>query len=121
MGWALKRRQDTGWWNVRSLLMNGWTAARLEVARRDDDLLIAYASLSGAAATSGNFLTLPPGWVTPASMTQIPTPTGMARLYVSAGRTMELPTAIPVSGVAMLVSVPLLDPAMPTVMPGVKV
>ena len=55
---------DTGWRDVTSLLVNGWTGAAGSVLalRTADAVHISFEALSGAAATAGTALTLPVGY-----------------------------------------------------------
>ena len=55
---------DTGWRDITSLLVNGWTGAAGSVLalRTADAVHVSFEALSGAAATAGTALTLPVGY-----------------------------------------------------------
>ena len=47
---------DTDWRNVTGALVNGWTADRVEVRRKDDRTILRFANLDGSAATDSYFV-----------------------------------------------------------------
>lgn len=58
--WAELNRlsKDTGWRNITSLLINGWTATHIMVRRTIDRVYWEFRNLNGSAATSATFLDL---------------------------------------------------------------
>lgn len=52
---------DTGWRDISALLVNGWTGT-VRIRRTLYDVTLQIVTLSGAAATSGTFLTAPAGF-----------------------------------------------------------
>lgn len=53
---------DTGWRDVTTSLINGWTASAFLIKRVQDTLLVDFLSLNGSAATSSILCNLPAGF-----------------------------------------------------------
>lgn len=55
--------RDTGWRDVSSLLLNGFTVGTLlRIRRKDDRVQLMFRGLNGSAATSTQFLAVPTGF-----------------------------------------------------------
>ena len=83
-GWAVVEG-DTGWRDMRSLLVNGWTATRLSIRRLDKNLLVLGKGLNGSAATSNQVLALPLGFQTDTSQQPLQSVSGTAWMVYSTG------------------------------------
>lgn len=53
---------DTGWVDIRSSLINGWTATTMRVRRMGNKTLLRFTGLNATAATSDNFIVIPYGY-----------------------------------------------------------
>ncbi|NQD42708.1 hypothetical protein [Glutamicibacter halophytocola] len=57
--------QDTGRRDVKSLLINGWTAASVEIQRSNGRCYLRIGALNGSSATSSRFMDMPAGFQPP--------------------------------------------------------
>lgn len=57
--------RDTGRRDMATLLINGWTAANIEIQRQNGRCYLRFAGLDGSAATSSRFMEVPAGFQPP--------------------------------------------------------
>ena len=56
---------DTGWVDIQSEILNGWTASAMMVRRRGNTTRVRFTNLNSSAATSNYFVRIPAGYMEP--------------------------------------------------------
>ena len=79
-GWRVEYG-DTGWRNVTSLLINGWTAERVLLRRCRNTVSLSTLGLSAADATSGMLISLPSSFHNPKTYITMTIPDGIRYAY----------------------------------------
>ncbi|AZF98466.1 hypothetical protein SEA_BEETHOVEN_2 [Arthrobacter phage Beethoven] len=117
---------DTGWRDISSMLVNGWTASSLYLRRYGDRVTLKAFNLDGAAA-AGNptMFTVPLGFRTPHGSSYFPvytTATNVSTMLVSNGGTFSAPGGVTRYGASAYteVSYSTID-SWPSVLPGAAV
>jgi hypothetical protein len=112
---------DTGWRNVSTLLINGWTSNQVNIRRVNSTVFLSVWGLGGSPSASG-FYPIPagfgPGLGLPYGVVGVDGPNNLALAHVSAGNFAVLPSQI-VGGASVsgYVNYSTVD-TWPTVLPG---
>lgn len=116
--------RDTGRRNVASLLINGWTAATVQLRRADDRCYLYIAGLNGSAATNSRFMEVPAGFQPPivieTQMQRNSSGSNVQGITVSLSGGFTIPTGTVLGSVAREISWPT-EAAFPTSLPGTEV
>lgn len=111
---------DTDWRNVTGALVNGWTADRVEVRRKDDRTILRFTNLNGSAATDSYFVHGMKGFF--AGRQNLPVNVGAAMHFLwinPAGTSLSLTTSTPPSTITTTATQYVGDLTWPTVYPGI--
>lgn len=111
---------DTDWRNVTGALVNGWTADRVEVRRKDDRTILRFTNLNGSAATDSYFVHGMRGFFAGGQNLPVNVGAGMHFLWINpAGTSLSLSTSTPPSAITTTATQYVGDLTWPTVYPGI--
>lgn len=74
---------DTGWRNITSKIINGWTVNSLYVRRCNNNVHLAIYQLTGSASTATTFVSLPAGFISNSPNTSFPVKIGGSVTFIA--------------------------------------